>query len=118
MLTLLIFVCGFVAPFLINAVKELKKSRNAEASAPGPSRVHVNSVPRGPLAPRGSMYKLMGDSDICGINRKEQNEKQIIRMIFRMGLPLGFAENTHFRELVELLCPAYAKSSNTFPCDN
>ena len=114
------FICGcFVAPFLIiNIVKELKRSRNAETSAPGPSRVHVHSVPRGPLAPWGSMYKFMGDSNICDINRKDQIEKQIIRMILRMGLPLGFAENKHFQELVELLCPAYAKSGNAFPGDN
>ncbi len=97
MLILLIFICGFVAPFWILVVRELKKSRSAEASASASSRVRVNFVPRGALPSWGSMY--MGDSNICDFNRKEQIEKQIIKMIFRMGLPLGFAENKHFRTL-------------------
>ena len=64
------------------------------------------------------MYKFMGDSNMCDINRKEEIDKQIIRMIYQMGLPLGFAENKHFQDLVEMLCPAYAKSGNAFPGDN
>ena len=73
------------------------------------------SLQRGILASWGSIRKYQGVSSVCDIIMKEANEKQIISMILRYGLPMGFAENVHFQNLVELLCPAYAKSSNAYP---
>ncbi len=57
----------------------------------------------------------MGDSNVCDAERKQLIERQIIRMIIRMGLPLGFAENHHFQDLITLLCPAYVKTCDPFP---
>ena len=93
-----------------NAVKNLKLLK---AKAPIPEK--TVSLPRGTLTSWGSIQKYQGDSNVCDINRKEAIEKQIISMILRSGLSLGFAENVHFQNLVELLCLAYAKSGNAHP---
>ena len=70
---------------------------------------------RGPLAPWGKITHFMGDNNICNRERKEEIERQIVRMILRSGLSLCFAENPHFQDLVTLLNPAYAKTNNPFP---
>ncbi len=94
-------------------VKEMKKARkNGEIMFP---RSYSEPTRRGPLAPWGSIHKYMGDSNICDSKRKETIEKQIVRMILRSGLSLGFAENPHFQHIVELLCPSYVRSGNAFP---
>ena len=92
----------------------MKKSTSSSGDSSA-SRVVPVPVPRGPLAPWGSIQKYMGDSNICDLKRKEIIEQQICKMILRSGLPLGFAENPHFQDLVGLLCPAYVKSGNAFP---
>ena len=102
----------------LEIVREVQ-SRQASASPTGadvgPSRTESSSIVRGPLAPWGKITRFMGDNNVCGRERKEAIEKQIMRMILRSGLPLSFAENKHFQDLVTLLNPAYAKTCNPFP---
>ena len=74
-------------------------------AAPRPFRERVDPIPTGALDPWGSIRKFMGDTNVCDIARKEAIDKQIMTMILRSGLPLGFAENPHFPALIELLCP-------------
>ena len=86
-----------------------------DGSTQPPRVVQRLSAPRGPLAPWGTIRRFMGDTNVCDAERKAAIEKQICVMILRSGLSLGFAENPHFQNLVQLLCPAYAKTSNPYP---
>ena len=74
----------------------------------------MEPIPRGPLDPWGSITKYLGDTNVCDSVRKEAIERQIMTIILRSVLPLGFAENPHFQDLVELLCPSYAKCGNAY----
>jgi hypothetical protein len=56
----------------------------------------------------------MGNANVCDSVKKEAIERQISTTILRSGLRLGFAENPHFQDLVELLCPTYAKCGNVY----
>ena len=73
----------------------MKSRRGAQESDndQGLRDIVSKSAPRGMLAPWGSISRYMGDSNVCDVERKLLIERQIIRMIIRMGLPLGFAEN-------------------------
>ena len=95
----------------------MKSRRRAQESDNDQGLQHIvsKSAPRGLSALWGSISRYMGDSNVCDAERKQLIERQLIRMIIRMGLPLGFAENHHFQDLIALLCPAYVKTCDPFP---
>jgi len=99
-------------------VKEFKDSEDAGAATSRSSRKPMEPIPRGPLDPWGSITMYLGYTNVCESVRKEAIERQTMTIIMRSGLHLvGFAENPHFQDLVELLSPAYAKCGNAYPGD-
>ena len=60
-------------------VKEIKDSVDAGAATLSrSSRKPVEPIPRGPLAPWGSITKYMGDTNVCDDVKKEAIERQIM----------------------------------------
>ncbi len=92
------------------AFKELKNSRTKV-----PKLEETTPILRGAFACWGSIRKYIGDLNVSDTSKKNAIEKHIITMILRSDLSLGFGENIHFQNLIEVLCPVYAKFNNSYP---
>ena len=114
--------CSKFYPPLPPTVSEAQRDRAARAATTATTAAHPSQpakarqpYQRGALGKYGTVEPYLEDSNICNAERQEKIGRQMVRMILRCGLPLGFCEQEQFQALVTMLCPAYAKCSGAFP---